>query len=88
MKYIYFLQSRKYNKYIYVGLTNNLKRRFSEHNSDKSKLSTAPYRPFTLIGYIALKVESKARELEQYFKSGSGRAFLKKRILPGEAQRA
>jgi len=38
-----------------------------------------------LIGYIALKDEERARALEKYLKSGSGRAFLKKRILPDEA---
>ena len=85
MKYVYFLQSKRYNKYIYIGLTNNLRRRFSEHNSRRSKLSTAPYRPFVLVGYIAIAAENKARDLERYLKSGSGRAFLKKRILSAEA---
>ena len=33
-------------------------------------------------------IEKKARDLEKYFKGGSGKAFLKRRILPGEAQRA
>ncbi|MCQ9205287.1 MAG: GIY-YIG nuclease family protein [Omnitrophica bacterium] len=76
--------SYRYKRYIYVGSTNNLKRRLSEHNSKKSRLATAPYQPLRLMGYIAVKSEEKARKLETYFKGGSGKAFLKKRILPDE----
>jgi len=39
----------------------------------------------TLEAFIAVKTESKARELEKYFKTGSGKAILKKRILTDEA---
>ena len=85
MCYVYFLASQRHKKYIYVGFTNDLKRRLSEHNDAKSKLATAPYRPLVLIGYIAIKEKKKAEELEKYFKTGSGKAFLKKRILPDEA---
>jgi len=85
MWYVYILRSERYKKYIYIGSTNNINRRLSEHNSKESKLSTAPYQPLELIGYIALKNERKARALEKYLKGGSGRAFLKKRILPDEA---
>jgi hypothetical protein len=31
--------------------------------------------------YIAVKTEKKARELEQYFNTGSGKAILKKKIV-------
>jgi len=85
MWYVYFLMSQKHKKYIYVGSTNNLERRLAEHNHKESRLSTAPYRPLTLSGYIAVQTEKKARKLETYFKGGSGKAFLKKRILPDEA---
>jgi putative endonuclease len=85
--YVYFLQSKKHKKYIYVGLTNNIKRRLIEHNHKESELATAPYRPLDLAGYVAVNEVSKARKLEKYFKVGSGKAFLKKRILPDEAPR-
>jgi predicted GIY-YIG superfamily endonuclease len=85
MWYVYILRSERYKKYTYVGSTNNLNRRLLEHNSKESNLSTAVYQPLELIGYIALKDEGKARALEKYLKSGSGRAFLKKRILLDEA---
>ncbi len=88
MWYVYFLISSKCDNYIYVGSTNNVERRVSEHNDRESKLATAPYRPLKLAGYIAITEEKIARDLEKYFKGGSGKAFLKKRILPDEAQRA
>jgi putative endonuclease len=37
MYYVYAISSLERN-YIYVGLTNNIERRFSEHNSGKIKL--------------------------------------------------
>jgi hypothetical protein len=35
--------------------------------------------------YVAVKTETKAKELEKYFKTGSGIAFAKKRILTDKA---
>ncbi len=55
-----------------------------EHN-DGLSISTKHYRPLTLEAFVAVKTESKARELEKYFKTGSGKAILKKRILTDEA---
>ena len=88
MWYVYILASQKCKKYIYVGFTNSIERRLSEHNARNSRLATGPYQPLELISYVAVCKEKKARELEKYFKGGSGKAFLKKRILPDEAQRA
>lgn len=85
MRYVYILKSQKHKNYIYTGSTNDIERRLLEHNSKESKLATAPYQPLELIGYIAVKQEIIARKLEKYFKGGSGKAFLKKRILPDEA---
>ncbi|MBU2496108.1 MAG: GIY-YIG nuclease family protein [Candidatus Omnitrophica bacterium] len=62
---------------LYVGSTNNLPRRLEEHKKDKPG--------FKLLAYIAVENECKVRELEKYFKTGSGRAILKKRILTDEA---
>ena len=70
--------------FMYVGSTDNLKRRLDEHNRGLCQ-STKAYRPLELNAYIAVLTENKARELEKYFKSGSGKAVLKKRILTTEA---
>jgi putative endonuclease len=51
-----------------------------EHNSGEVD-STKPRIPFILEAYVAVKDKSKGIELEEYFKTGSGKAILKKRIL-------
>ena len=82
MWFTYVLRSIEH-KILYTGSTNNLERRLSEHNDGTCK-STKPYRPYELISYIAVQTEKQARELEQYFKTGSGRTILKMRILNDE----
>jgi len=79
MWYVYILRSTV-DKNLYVGSTDNIRRRLTEHNSGKVD-STKSRIPFILEAYIAVKDQTKAIELEQYFKTGSGRALLKKRIL-------
>jgi len=79
MWYVYILRST-IDKKLYVGSTNNIRRRLTEHNSGEVD-STKGRRPFILEAYIAVKDQVKAIELEQYFKTGSGKALLQKRIL-------
>jgi hypothetical protein len=43
--------------------------------------STCKYLPVILRSYVAVTDELSARRLERYFKSGSGKAFAKKRFL-------
>ena len=79
MWYVYILRSFvDYN--LYIGSTNDINRRFIEHNSG-SVDSTKNRLPFTLEAYFAVKDKSRAIELEQYLKTGSGRALINKRIL-------
>ena len=82
MWYVYFLENGEKN-YLYTGSTGDLKRRLDQHNAGES-LATKPYIPLTLAAYIAVNSEQKARVLEKYLKSGSGKAILKKRILQTE----
>jgi predicted GIY-YIG superfamily endonuclease len=79
MWYVYFLKSQKQDWH-YIGSTNDLKRRFKQHNGGEVQ-SSKHFIPLELEAYISVKSEAKARELEKYFKTGSGRAFLKKRII-------
>jgi putative endonuclease len=83
--YVYILKSRADNK-LYVGSTNDLKRRLREH-SDGTCESTRHRRPFELEAYIAVRDEAVARSLEKYLNSGSGIATLKKRISTSEVRR-
>ncbi|GAB4218688.1 MAG: GIY-YIG nuclease family protein [Candidatus Microgenomates bacterium] len=78
MFFTYVLKSEKDKKY-YIGCTNNLKRRFEEHNSGLVK-STKSRRPLKLVYYEACLSEKKAFKREKYFKTGFGRKFLKDRI--------
>lgn len=78
MWYVYFLELR--NNDIYVGSTNDLKRRLKSHENG-DVVSTRLLRPVTLQSYVAVRSEPIARALERYFKSGSGKAFANKRFL-------
>ena len=79
MWYVYILRSI-IDKNLYIGSTNNIRRRLTDHNSGKVD-STKSRIPFVLEAYFAIKDQAKAIELEQYFKTGSGEALLQKRIL-------
>lgn len=77
MWYVYFLALS--NGDIYVGSTDDLRRRLASHERGQV-ISTAKFLPLTLKSYIAVQTAAKARQLEKYFKSGSGKAFAKKRF--------
>ncbi|HPD64298.1 MAG TPA: GIY-YIG nuclease family protein, partial [Bacteroidia bacterium] len=49
MYYTYVIKSLPKN-YIYIGITDNLKRRLNQHNLGYNK-TTKPYAPFILIFY-------------------------------------
>ena len=78
MWYVYFLELA--NADIYVGSTSDLKARVPAH-ARGDVASTRPYRPLKLRSYVAVETEAQARELERYFKTGSGKAIAKKRFL-------
>ena len=78
MWYVYFLELK--NGDIYVGSPDDLRRRFASHKRGRVA-STRLYLPAVLRSYVAVANELNARRLELYFKSGSGKAFAKKRFL-------
>ena len=67
----------------YVGITNNIFRRWCEHNKGRSKY-TSKYRPWKLACFIYFENRNQAEKFEQYLKRGSGFAFMKKHLLPKE----
>ena len=77
MWYVYFLAL--VNGDVYVGSTNDLKRRLSSHKSGQV-ISTKAHLPLALKSYVAVETEAVARRLELYFKSGSGKALANKRL--------
>ncbi len=75
MYYVYAIKSAIRN-YIYVGITNDLERRFNQHNDGKNK-TTKPYSPFLLLYFEKAENRVAARKREKYLKSGVGKEFLK-----------
>jgi putative endonuclease len=75
MHYVYILLSQKDHKF-YIGLTNNLERRMSQH-SNGEVVSTKVRRPLDLIFYEAYLNEKDAVRREDYFKTTKGKRTLK-----------
>ncbi len=79
MFYVYIIKSVN-RKFVYTGYTDNLKRRFNEHNLQKN-ISTKLYAPFKLIYYEAYENKLDAAERERMLKhKGSSIGHLKRRI--------
>lgn len=83
MWYFYVLQSLKNPDWFYKGSTNDLRRRFREHQN-KEVNSTRAYHPLRLVYYEAYLTEQAARNREAMVKmSGSSWGSLMKRIKEG-----
>lgn len=80
MNIVYVLTSKKYPERCYVGATNNIDQRLDYHNAGDS-VYTKKYAPWELKTYVVFKNKLRATEFERYLKSGSGFAFLKRRLL-------
>ena len=76
MFYIYILQSQQDAK-LYVGYTNDIRRRLKEHNSGKVTI-TKHRRPFKLIYLEGYLNQQDATSREKFFKTGWGRTYLKR----------
>ena len=78
MKYVYFLECR--DGKIYTGVTGNLDNRIKAH--EKGEVNFTKTRlPVKLKSYVAFSDNQKAYDFERYAKSGSGKAFSKKRLF-------
>jgi len=79
MFYVYVLKSDKDGD-IYVGYTNDLKRRLEEHNNEHEK-ATYLKTPFQLVYYEAYRERADAKTREKQLKRHAGAmTHLKKRI--------
>ncbi|MEN9561359.1 MAG: hypothetical protein RIQ56_632 [Candidatus Parcubacteria bacterium] len=79
MYFVYILESQKDGS-SYVGLTENIKKRLTEHNSGGATYSRSK-RPYILKWFCAFPTKSRATAFEKYLKHGSGHAFTKKHLL-------
>lgn len=78
MQFVYLLRCS--DGTIYVGCTSNIDERLKRHDHKEIRW-TKDRLPVTLITYLAFTDKYKAFEFERYLKSGSGRAFSKKRLV-------
>lgn len=78
MYYVYILQTADGSSY--TACTRDLKERFQRLIN--GYIPATKFRlPVDLIFYCAFKDKYKAYDFEKFLKSGSGRAFMKKRII-------
>jgi len=79
MFYVYFIQSIK-DKSTYIGYSDNIERRLSEHNAGKVEF-TNKYKPYKIVYFEAYLSEKDAREREWNLKNkGSQRDFIKENL--------
>ncbi len=72
--YVYILHN-KHKNFIYIGYTEDLKKRVKDHNSGYS-LSTKAYIPLELIHYEAYRNIKDAKRREKYLKLNKGKTTL------------
>jgi putative endonuclease len=77
MFYTYVLRCGDGN--LYIGSTDNLRRRLVEHQAGRVT-ATASRLPIALEYYEACRSETGARRREKQLKTGFGRAYLKRRL--------
>ena len=77
--HVYVIESRDGSRY--TGHTKNLEQRLKEHNKGKT-FTTRKSQDWKIIYTEAYPTRASATQREKYFKSGSGRDFLK-RIIAG-----
>ena len=85
MFYVYLLQSNIREEKFYLGFTNDLARRLSEHNRGES-IYTEPFSPWHLVYYEAFVSERDARQRERKLKYHAKRMHELKKRLGGSIQ--
>lgn len=76
--YVYVLKSKKDGR-LYKGQTSDIEKRLKLHNSGKVK-STKGFLPWELVYFEIFQTREEAVLREKYFKTGSGREFLKEKL--------
>ncbi|PIZ58549.1 excinuclease ABC subunit C [bacterium (Candidatus Torokbacteria) CG_4_10_14_0_2_um_filter_35_8] len=78
--YVYILRSIKFPDQIYIGYTTNPRKRLKKHNAGESK-HARKFRSWKIEICIAFSSKELALKFEKYLKTGSGKAFMKKRLI-------
>ena len=81
MYYVYIIEGLGASTHFYVGSTQDIAARLTDHNAERST-HTAKYHPWKLVWYCAFPKRVQAEAFETYLKSASGRAFQRKHLAP------
>ena len=73
MYFVYFLRSESEPENTYIGMTANLERRLSEHNSEDNTGYTSRHQPWGLEVFVMAETREVAETAEAYFKNSSGK---------------
>jgi len=82
--WVYIIESETTGK-IYIGHTSNLERRLREHNDTvlgKGRYTRKQKGPWPLIYSEEMKSRSEAMKREKSLKSGQGRQWIHRNIIP------
>jgi len=79
MYYVYLLECGD-DKSWYIGYTEDLKKRLSEHQGGSGCFTTSKKKNWKLIYYEAYPSKYDALGREKFLKGGSGRKYLKKQL--------
>jgi predicted GIY-YIG superfamily endonuclease len=80
MFHVYILRSISNPSHIYIGFSSvDMAIRLERHNTGTTP-ATARYMPWEIAWHCSFPDKQKAMDFEAYLKSGSGRAFLHKRL--------
>ena len=80
MYIVYILRSEKNPKRHYVGITQNLEARLTEHNGHSTGY-TRKYAPWFIETFTVFRNRARAIHFEKYLKRGSGHTFLRKHLI-------
>jgi putative endonuclease len=79
---VYILKSVPFPTQTYIGFTHKTVEERLLLHSDGTTQSTARYRPWKIVWHCCFPDKEQALDFGKYLKSGSGRAFTAKRLLP------
>ncbi|MBM4149556.1 MAG: GIY-YIG nuclease family protein [Lentisphaerae bacterium] len=81
MYHVYILRSTSHPDRIYIGFSSvEMAKRLERHKAGSTP-ATARYAPWRIAWHCTFSDKQKAMAFEAYLKSGSGRAFLHKRLI-------
>lgn len=78
-EYLWYVYALQGERRIYVGMTSDLRRRIAEHQQGKTH-TTQRIGVFRLIYYEAFLSKKDASQQERYYKTGSGREVLRRKL--------